>query len=57
MGNSYQELPAEGDCDLCATPIHHERLRACFNKQTGSLTCDDCQRLEGILHKKYHEYD
>lgn len=56
MGSSYFEPPKEGDCDLCGTPIPSERIRASFNKQTGSLTCADCQHMEAILHKHYH-YD
>lgn len=57
MGSSYFEPPLEGDCDLCGTPIPNERIRASFNKQTGTLTCADCQRMDSILHKQYHDYD
>lgn len=56
MGGSYQEAPREGDCDLCGTPIPAERIRSSFNRQTGSLTCDDCQHLENILHRQ-QQYD
>lgn len=54
--SSYQEAPREGDCDLCGTFIPPDRIRSCFNKQTGTLTCDDCQRIDFLIHKQ-HRYD
>lgn len=39
------DIPVEGDCDICGTPIPETDIPRLFDRQSGNLTCDRCDKL------------
>jgi hypothetical protein len=52
---SNRDMPIEGDCDLCGTPIPETDIPRLFNRQSGNLTCDQCAKLATHYRSEFEE--
>lgn len=50
-----RNIPIEGDCDICGTPIPEPDIPRLYDRQSGNLTCDGCSKLAAVVRIDYEE--